>query len=248
MRKVIICPNCGQKNRINESSDSSKAICAKCWTKLNVPKETVQPPPPPKEPNTSPPPKNKNTKSRGSRHVRVWLSDIVVVMVVIIGFGGLSWWSSQDSNKSTSKKPPAIYSKLKPVPSYPEVVTPYNGATQVYTNGERVAPFEIQTSSDANYLVKLVSAYSQKPVMTIFIRGGKTVSTEVPLGKYEVKYASGEKWYGYEHLFGPETDYSKAETLFTFKNTGYQINGYTITLYRVSNGNLRTSRISPSQF
>ena len=46
MSKVINCPNCGQRNRVNESSDSSQAICAKCWTKLNVSKETAQPPPP----------------------------------------------------------------------------------------------------------------------------------------------------------------------------------------------------------
>ena len=114
--------------------------------------------------------------------------------------------------------------------------------------GARVAPLKIQTSRGASYLVKLVSAYSRKPVMTVFVRGGNTVSTEAPLGAYEIKYASGEKWYGYKHLFGPDAGYSKAESLFTFENTGYQYTGYTITLYRVANGNLRTSTINRSQF
>jgi hypothetical protein len=243
MSKVIICPNCGQKNRINESPDSLQAICAKCWTKLNVSKKAAQPPPPPKEPYTPPPIKNENTKSSGLHYGWVW---VLVIVFVVCGF--LWWIGTQDSNDSTSKKSSTTYSKSKPVPSYPEVVMPYNGAIQIYTNGKRVAPFEIQTSRGSNYLVKLVSAYSQEPMMTIFIKGGNTVSTEVPLGTYEVKYASGEKWYGDERLFGPETDYSKAETLFTFKNNGNQINGYTIILYSVANGNLRTSSISPSQF
>lgn len=238
MSKIISCPNCGQKNRINENSDSSQAICAKCWAKLNVAKKTVQAPPPPKEPFTPPPPsKNTNTESNGLSFGWLWLLVI----------GGFIWWVvAQDSNntKTTAKS----YTSSKPTPSYPEAAMPYNGEIQMYTNGERVAPFKIQTSRGANYLVKLVSAFSQEPVMTIFIRGGNTVSTEVPLGTYEVKYASGEKWYGYKHLFGPDTGYSKAESKFTFENTGYQISGYTITLYRVSNGNLRTSTISRSQF
>lgn len=239
MSKIVSCPNCGQKNRINDNSDSSQAICAKCWTKLDVPKKTVQAPPPPKEPYTPPPPpKNNNTESSGSDFGWVWLLVI----------GGFIWWVvAQDSGNNTKSSAPSK-SYSKPVPSYPEVAMPYNGAIQMHTNGERVAPFKIQTSAGANYLVKLVSAYSQQPVMTVFVRGGNTVSTEVPLGTYEVKYASGDKWYGYKYLFGPDTGYSKAESLFTFENTGYQISGYTITLYRVSNGNLRTSTISPSQF
>ncbi|MCD6250195.1 MAG: hypothetical protein J7J98_07700 [candidate division Zixibacteria bacterium] len=240
MSKIISCPNCGQKNRIHGDSDSSQAICAKCWTKLDVPKKTVKVPPPPNEPYTPPPPENENKEGNGFSFGWVWLLVI----------GGFIWWViAQDSNNSTTTRTTANnYSSSHPAPSYPEVTMPYNGEIQMYTNGEQIAPLKIQTSRGANYLVKLVSAYSQKTAMTIFIRGGNTVSTEVPLGTYEIKYASGEKWYGYKHLFGPDTSYSKAEKTFTFKDTGYQISGYTITLYRVSNGNLRTSRISPSQF
>lgn len=241
MSKIISCPNCGQKNKINENADSTQAICAKCWTKLNAPKKTVHAPPPPKEPYTpQPPEKNTNSGNSGSSFGWIWLLVI----------GGFIWWViAQDSNNSTSTKTTEkSYARAKPVPSYPEVAMPYNGQIQMHSNGERVAPFKIQTSRGSNYLVKLVSKYSQKPVMTVFIRGGNTVSTEVPLGTYEVKYATGDKWYGYKHLFGPDTGYSKAESVFTFENTGYQISGYTITLYQVSNGNLRTSTISPSQF
>jgi len=197
MKNVIVCPNCGQKNRVNRKSGKHQAICAKCRTKLHIFKE----------PYTTTP-KTGKIKSSGCSYSWVWL--LVVVAVV----GVYLWWGSvQDSNNFSSKESPGAYSKLKQAPDYPEVSMPYNGSTQIYTNSERVAPFEIQTSSGANYLVKLVAAYSQEPVMTIFIKGGNTISAEVPLGTYEVKYASGIKWYGYVHYFGPETNYSKAKKL-----------------------------------
>ncbi len=234
MNNVIDCPNCGQKNRVNSNADTSQAICAKCWAKLEASQKTVQPPPLPKEPYTPPPTANdtvnKNTASRRAGFLWVFL----------FLAGGLLWLViSQDSN-NVSKKAPAL--------NYSEVTMPRSGAEQIYTTDERIAPLKIETSGGTNYLVKLVSAYSKDPVMTIFIQGGNTISTEVPLGTYEVKYALGKKWYGYKHRFGPETIYTKAEKLFVFEKTGYQVSGYTIILYSVSDGNLQTSRINPAQF
>ena len=229
MSRIIQCPNCGQKNKINESSNTSKAICAKCWTKLITPKKTVQAPPPPKEPYT-PPQNTKKSEESGSNFGWIWFLLI----------GAFIWWViAQDSS---SNKPNKV------APSYPEVTMPYNGFTQIYTDNERVAPLTIKTSLGSNYLVKLVSKYSKETVMTIFVVGGNTVSTDVPLGSYEIKYATGDKWFGYKYLFGAETGYSKASKSFVFENTGYQVTGYTISLYRVANGNLRTSKISSSQF
>jgi len=139
--------------------------------------------------------------------------------------------------------------KMSDYLGYLEAPIPSNGAIQVFSNESQIAPLKIVTTQGANYLVKLVSVYSQKPVMTVFIRGGNTVTTKVPLGSYTIKYASGDdQWYGYTRLFGKQTQYSKADTTFTFENTGYQISGYTISLYRVSNGNLSTSSINPSDF
>jgi hypothetical protein len=163
---------------------------------------------------------------------------------------GLAASGCSPSSDTTNKpRPSAQQVKPKPAPTYPVVATPSNGAIRFNSSyGERVAPFEIQTSGPSDYLVKLVSTNSGQPVMTVFVRGGQTVSTEVPLGTFEVRYAVGSTWYGYEHLFGPETSYKKADTTFTFRNDGYQYTGYTITLYTVSNGNMRTSRIGADQF
>ena len=237
MDNIVTCPNCGQKNRIKNYPDGTIPICSKCWTALNIPKPSVQPPPPPKESYTPPPKKNVTNKKQGFDLWWIWFLLI----------GGFIWLIvSLDTTNEPTKKP--TYSTPRAIPTYPEVAMPYNGAIQIFTNDQRIAPFEIKTSQGANYLVKLVSAYSQSPIMTIFIRGGNQVTTEVPLGSFEVKYASGEKWYGYQYLFGPNTVYSKTDKTFIFQDTGDQITGYTITLYQVSNGNLRTSIISPEQF
>lgn len=134
------------------------------------------------------------------------------------------------------------------MPSYPEQPIPASGAVRTWTTAERIAPFEIKAAKGQHHLMKLVNALTEDPVMTIFVRSGTTVEIKVPLGIYEVRYASGEIWYGYEYLFGPETSYSKADKTFSFKIDGDQISGFSITLYKVVNGNLSTSPIRPMDF
>lgn len=133
-------------------------------------------------------------------------------------------------------------------PSIPEEPLPYNGSQRSFTTAERVAPFEIKAAQGSNYLLKLVNAYTSAPVLTVFVRSGTTVNIDVPLGTYEVRYASGESWYGDEYLFGPDTAYSKADKPFTFEVVGNQVRGFTITLYKVPHGNLHTSAIKPTEF
>jgi hypothetical protein len=120
----------------------------------------------------------------------------------------------------------------------------------MYESHERVAPFEIRAAAGSHYLVKLVRVDTNAAALTVFVHGGKTVSIEVPLGRYEVRYASGTVWRGHEWLFGPEpeTVYSKADRVFDFHVSGTQVNGYTITLYAVPNGNLHTSKINALEF
>lgn len=84
--------------------------------------------------------------------------------------------------------------------------------------------------------------------MTIFVSGGTTVNTKVPLGRFVKKYASGEHWYGYDRLFGAETNYSKADESFIIERKDIGNSGYTVTLYEVKNGNLQTEVIYRSEF
>jgi len=240
MSNIFTCPNCGKKNRISESSTYSRAICASCWSNLNVPQrsDSVTPAAPPYCSNSQ----TKVNNRKGLATSEMVLLILSIPLLIYVFFLYLSYETPKMSGT------PKRYERAVNATVYPEVTLPENGDLQFYSPGERIAPFEIKTASGANYLVKLVSAYSQDIVMTVFIRGGNTVSTEVPLGTYVVKYATGDQWYGYANLFGTDTAYSKADTVFKFKDDGYQISGYTITLYQVANGNLRTTELSPSQF
>ena len=238
MSSIIACPNCGQKNRVDVST--ANAICAKCWSKLNVVTTSVKPPPPPEKQSTQPPKANASQGSQQGHSGWVW------VLVIV----GVIWWllslDLSTPTRSTSLNTPSSTAKSRLL--YPEVAMPMSGGTQMFSQQARIAPFEIKTSYGANYLVKLVEVNTGRAAMTIFVKGGDTVSTEVPMGTYEVKYASGDKWYGPEYLFGMDTSYSKADTKLSFEDRGGQISGYTITLYRVTNGNMRTKSITPEQF
>jgi len=228
---IIVCPNCGQKNRIHDNEENT-AKCGKCWTSLvsNT-----------KESFTDKKLKSGNVSYFFQKPWFLWLILFVSFFIFIA------------INDSKSKTPiqnikTDVEVKKEVKNTYPTAIMPYTGEVKNFILSESIAPLTIQTSAGANYLVKIVDYYSKSEVMTVFVRGGDTARVKVPLGEYEIKYASGKEWYGYQHLFGDKTSYSKADSLFKFENTGYQITGYTITLFRVSNGNLRTSYINQSEF
>jgi len=101
----------------------------------------------------------------------------------------------------------------------PVVALPDNGELVVKANYSLAAPFEVKSQTGQNYLVKLTDTKTGQDIMTVFVRGGDTVKTQAPFGQFVVKYAAGDTWYGYEHLFGPDTAYSKADETFYFKRT-----------------------------
>lgn len=90
--------------------------------------------------------------------------------------------------------------------------------------------FKYKTSYGANYLVKLKDAYNKETIMTIFIIGGNEITVNVPLGSFEITYASGNKWYGYDYLLVKKHLIVKLMKFFNFRNTGYQISGYNFSL------------------
>ncbi len=71
---------------------------------------------------------------------------------------------------------------------------------------------------------------------------------DVPLGSYELKYATGKTWYGLDYLFGPNTSYYKADDVFRFSKTGDGVSGWTVELFQQVGGNLETKKISEDDF
>lgn len=142
-----------------------------------------------------------------------------------------------------------IISMPEQVETMPPVPKPSSGLYAQNLDGRQaIAPLEIRTDSGSDYYVKVVDVVHNIDALTIYIHGGETVEVKVPLGSYEIKYASGNTWYGGKTLFGSETSYNKADEFFAFTDNGSQITGYTITLYQVVDGNLQTISIDESQF
>ena len=133
----------------------------------------------------------------------------------------------------------------------PVLEAPPHGSVHNYTMREALAPFEIKTQSneeDFYYFIKLVDINTNLTDFTIFIHAGNTISVDVPLGQYEMRYAIGRQWYGTDYYFGPETSYFKADEVFNFRIEGDYVSGYTVELYAQIGGNLETVKIDSSAF
>lgn len=133
-------------------------------------------------------------------------------------------------------------------PTYPEYALPDNGTTWTYNNEQKVARFVVDAGSGSHYWIKLVDVSTGSPVVALFVRAGSKTEIKVPLGNFEVRYASGQKWYGTTHLFGPDTFRTKVTESVRFYENGDSVVGHSITLYKVSGGNMRTESISASEF
>jgi hypothetical protein len=124
-----------------------------------------------------------------------------------------------------------------------------HGMIVEYFEGEALAPFKIITKPhELFYFIKVVEWESKLPVLTIFIYSGQDVDALLPVGSYEVRFASGKTWYGEEHLFGPGTKYEKADQRFDFTISGQQIHGYTLQLIDQQGGNLRKVKMRGDDF
>lgn len=235
MDTLVTCKHCGTENRVGEVPPGRKAVCGSCRSVLGI----VERPRPPK----------RTAKLSGA----AW------AWIAILGIGLVAWiadssrsgsrnesTSSSDYSSSSSRQIPPT--PPKPVFTEPEQSLPAHGKITRYSDGDPIAPLEIRSSGGSNYVVKLSDCYSGRAVLSVFVHGGSTVNLDVPIGTYKIKYASGERWYGSTHLFGPDTAYSKADSSFDFRVIGNQVSGYTLTLYKVVDGNLQTTPISPNEF
>ena len=189
-----------------------------------------------------------NKSGFGARIVRI-LKTFSIGAIIWLIFLNISESNKPSSyERDVSRSAPVIKPKPEPVFNEPSVPTPRSGIVRRYTSLPGRASLKIQTSAGSNYLVKIASSSDQrKAIMDIFIRGGNLVEVDAPIGKYIIKYAYGPSdgsWYGYQYLFGPDTEYHEADRVFHIQKEY----GYEITLYRVQGGNLRTKEISKDKF
>ncbi|GEM_PF-2055987 len=266
---VIACKHCGQSIRVLalavHQPDLYHVTCPSC-NKFPIPTRSeyryVQ------TPGHDSSAKFSNITSAISNFFSEFWGFIVVgtkalfVVFILLGFIGAvidkaKTKSSNDNvtsnNSSTTVATPNKSSSdgrdtLRVTNPPPRQNLPSTGATRQYTSAMGVAPLGVKTSVGLNYFIKVVNAYTDQPIIDFFVRGGDSVEALVPLGTYRIRYVVGQQWYGYTHLFGPDTSYHEADSIFTFGSDGGEISGYTITLYSVANGNLRTNKIPAAKF
>jgi hypothetical protein len=134
-------------------------------------------------------------------------------------------------------------------------------ATSVMEKGHRknrIAPLKIETEAGADYLLKLVSTADATDTITIFVRGGETFSTKVPLGTYSIRGATGRTWYNKQALFGPETRFFRLQNkdgkgvdgrlIGRFWRERNRIFGMTLTFKNVIDGNMTQESIGKGDF
>lgn len=118
------------------------------------------------------------------------------------------------------------------------------------THSDIMAPFRIETAKEdnTNYYIKLKNDKSGVDEICFFVRAGKDVDIDVPIGTYKLYYACGSEWYGEKLLFGDDTQYFKSDDDLEFYIDGNYVEGCSITLYPVYNGNFETEKIDLNEF
>jgi len=172
------------------------------------------------------------------------------IAIVALGVYGFFWFNEGGHKQNVDRSKSSPYAKkinrpAKPVFNADPVFISHGIIQKSHQRG--LAPLSIKTSDGSNYYVKLVDL-TGNIVLSFYIVGGQYFKTKVPLGNFELRYASGKVWYGFQHLFGPETVYAKTDSDFEFRSDGNRYIGYTVELIRQVGGNLRTRRISPANF
>jgi hypothetical protein len=141
---------------------------------------------------------------------------------------------------SPSTKPDNSGIQYRPKPQS----LPKNGTIHSFAQGQRPALLKVNTSGGDHHLIKLTKPGSTEAVMYLFIRAGQSAQMRVLLGNFEIKWAAGTEWYGYEKEFGESTHYQKDPDLYRFEKN----DKWTLTLYPVSSGNMSSKTISADEF
>lgn len=125
-----------------------------------------------------------------------------------------------------------------PVPQ-PE---PASGTILSGTEHIKGSEITVTASGSSACVVKLKNSVGATR-LSFYVRAGATVTIGVPAEYLYVYFASGNTWYGEEHIFGEDTYYSKDDKLLDFTNYSWEY-----TLYPTYNGNFSETPIDAEEF
>ncbi len=218
--EVVLCSSCGTQNKILPNKGNYK--CGKCKNILLT----------------------TNTENSSIFKIlsRYWFWLLVFSVIIIFNL-------PSSKNDKRNKVNSVSQYKISNIPLPPAVPVKHGEILKPFIN-KGVAPLEIKTNFGANYFIKLIDVSTKQIRMSAFIEGGKTFKILVPLGSYQLRYATGEVWMGENHYFGPNglTSYSKTNAIFNFTQNHQGYSGYTVELILQNHGNLSTEKISSDEF
>lgn len=122
-----------------------------------------------------------------------------------------------------------------------------------FKNGQMVksasgqAPVKVNAPDDRNCYVYFKAVSGGKD-FSFLVKKGKSAQVSAPTGTYVMYYACGKTWYGKKYMFGPDTQYTKADDKFKFYVSGNSVYGTEVTLKNVVGGNLSYQGIDESDF
>ena len=123
--------------------------------------------------------------------------------------------------------------------------SPRQGILAYNGDEERVAPLRITTPAEgSDYFISLLDSNDHAVVMTMFIAGGQTYETKVPLGSFVMRYSTGSGWLGDKLLFGIcHTQHFEAGSVLEFSENDDGVSGHAVELIKQVGGNLTTKSL-----
>jgi hypothetical protein len=215
--REVQCETCGTRNRLPSYTLRHVPLCGKCRAKL--------------------------PEIRPVRALRALKRIPIAWWVGAACFGVIGWYSlNQESGgikRSAARAPEASQCVAQ------EAIT-IAGIMRVYDTRDQppLTKWTINAGPGADYFIKLIDARTEQPKVGYFVHGDSAITTDIPVGSFIVKHASGTTWCGERHFFGPNTVFQKGSKIVLIEPE-YR---YTLYLTPQRNGNFPTSMIARDQF
>jgi ssDNA-binding Zn-finger/Zn-ribbon topoisomerase 1 len=248
---IVICSNCGRRNRVHKQHGQVSFRCGAC--KTNLPNPFAQ------------------RSFLSKRFITIGLFAILALVVVIfISLPSKNTPQSllRDQKNQQKQSLPSQYTR-PPLPPYDEyrIIQPKaplppprrlsNGTviTGLSRKGNGTLTVDNGTGHDA--VIKLVYKQEGRTIVEFYVCQKQTATVDgIPDGDFFVIYASGLDWDSTKQRFTREKSFAKFDRILGFI-TSKQTKGdevytqtivFTLSLHRVFNGNATTTNVGEEEF
>ena len=202
------------------------------------------------------PPQKTSSRSSGTSYVGALF--IIIAILLLYGYSA-SHYSSQQETKTSVAEPPSPKEQPKqqeqstppPTEKAPVAPIPKENVRTGYDTEKAIANkngyCEVTVDNTRNNMpvyVRLWDMGRKEPVRAFFIRQGEQFTAQnLTPGTYEVRYIEL-----YDNDVAPQGSKSERFQLEQIERSyGVEYSQISLTLYRVRNGNMTTTKISPDQ-